>query len=504
MPLADDAVIAVRAHDTFTSHTPELGMPTTLRTGSGERAFHPGPLEFWGLALPERAFGLRPVGMLVGVAGVNIAAIVAAALIVRRRAGTVAAVGALAVLAWLAWSLGRSVVASPWNPHILLLPLACTFLAVWGAANGDTAALIVAIVSGSFVAQAHALYLVFVGVLVAFGAVAFILARRQSRAPLRTPLLAAGVAGVALWSGPIVDQLTHRPGNLVLLERAARHQDPAIGWGGAITILVRAIGAPPFWAHGIANDAFVRRRGHGIAVLSVLGVAVLFALLVGGLAWAVLRRDGVVGGLVATALVALALALFTLARVPDQFPEPPRYRFLMVWPLGALLWFAAALVIVRVLHIPRDTLAIGALALMALIVASAGRVAGGGNVSIENPRDIATVRHLSAAVVPKLQHRVYVVESTGATTFLTMRFGLLAELRRRGVDARVEPGDFYLSPWHAGNVRTDPVLVVADEAGYHPPTGATRLASYTPPRPPKPVDAATGVHFAVYLVPPPS
>src|SRR5207302_7534091 len=110
-----------------------------------------------------------------GTALVNAAALLVAGLLVARLLGRRAAAGTLALLAVLAWALGRQWIVDPWNPYLALLSVfaLCTLAGV--AAAGRTRALIGVAIVGSFVAQAHLIY-----------------------APLAAAMLMVGVAGVAL------------------------------------------------------------------------------------------------------------------------------------------------------------------------------------------------------------------------------------------------------------------------------------------------------------------
>ena len=72
IPMGDDALMSIRAHDVFTAHPPLLGTWSSASLEAGVDLNHPGPLLFDILAVPVRVFGPR-AGVAVGVMLVNVA-----------------------------------------------------------------------------------------------------------------------------------------------------------------------------------------------------------------------------------------------------------------------------------------------------------------------------------------------------------------------------------------------------------------------------------------------
>ena len=60
-------------------------------------------------------------------------------------------------------------------------------------------------------------------------------------------LLASLLVGLVCWSAPLLDQVVHRPGNLVALERTARAHQPTVGPASGWRAAVRAVGVPAWW-----------------------------------------------------------------------------------------------------------------------------------------------------------------------------------------------------------------------------------------------------------------
>jgi hypothetical protein len=141
----------------------------------------------------------------------------------------------------------------------------------------------------------------------------------------------------------------------------------------------------------------------------------------------------------------------------------------------------AALFCARVLRVQPDGGVVLVVAGAVLIVASVGRTWSAGPVSIEHPRDIATVSSLSTQVMRRIGPGPYVVRGCCVSTFLTTRFGVLQALRNHGIDAGVDPSERYLGAAHPVDARTAPVLEVVDLGEYDPPHGAIRLAFHRAP-----------------------
>src|SRR4051794_8405316 len=98
-PLGDDAAIATLSHDVPTTRTPLVGMPSTIAGAAADAnsAHHPGPMLFWTLALPERAAGSAPWGLVVGAALVNALSVLVIGLLASRLAGDAAGVGGIVI-----------------------------------------------------------------------------------------------------------------------------------------------------------------------------------------------------------------------------------------------------------------------------------------------------------------------------------------------------------------------------------------------------------------------
>ncbi|UIJ33822.1 hypothetical protein [Allobranchiibius sp. GilTou73] len=175
LPQGDEAIIALKARDVFSAHPPLLGMRSTSGLSvPGASAHHPGPLEFYLLAIPYLVSGWRSAGLVVGC--------------------LVLAIGFVTVALWHGWVAGRErglgvVLASilgaeliigpslvlPWNPWPPVLGLLAVMVLAWRLFLGHVRVLPWFTAITSFVVQANltfvALLLPLLGVLAGVGIV---------------------------------------------------------------------------------------------------------------------------------------------------------------------------------------------------------------------------------------------------------------------------------------------------------------------------------------------
>lgn len=218
-PAGDDAAVTRFAYDVVTRRTPLLGMPSTLGEGGRPWPHHPGPMLFWALAVPLRVFGSAPAGLMVGVGLVNVAAIVALAMFVRRRSGAIAMLFALAALTSAFFSIGQGALSSVLNPEIAIAPLGLFLVLAWSMADGDLLAVPMTAFVGSFIVQTYLLYAPLVGALTALGVVGLVATRardragaRHERTSMRPYVLATIVVVAVCWCTAVFQVLTKLPG----------------------------------------------------------------------------------------------------------------------------------------------------------------------------------------------------------------------------------------------------------------------------------------------------
>jgi hypothetical protein len=236
---------------------------------------HPGPFYFYLLAPWYWLSGLRTAGMQAGALAINLTAMW---LIVRTTIACASVPTAIAVSGFSAWYAFRAgdMAVSAWNPHVIVLPLmAFIVLSAAMAADPRRAYLLALVAVGAFLAQTHLAMIPIVAVL---GAGIAWTGRGLSRA---TWAYAAGLK-LLLWTPPLVEQITHRPGNLVAIVRffvsAGRGQASSSAlsaWASSLTAAFRPEFRLPLGAEYIAEPGWFLP----VAATSVVGVLVALAFM---------------------------------------------------------------------------------------------------------------------------------------------------------------------------------------------------------------------------------
>lgn len=492
-PIGDDAVIAVLTHDVLSSRTPLLGMPSTVVTNDpDDTPAHPGPLEFWVLAVPERIAG--SFGLTLGAFLVNAGAIVLAALVAARVGGRAAGVGVAVLASILAWTLGRQLVVDIWNPHIAVYPLLALLMVTWAVLAGRVNLLWVVALLASFVAQAHLLYvpLALACGLAALAAVVFTLARRARRTEeWRHDAVVSGGAtlGVLLiaWSFPIYQQLTNSPGNLMAMQETARSQEEAaVGFGFALRAVVQAIGVVPLFLRQANSFSLVNKPWGEIGAITVITAFVVVAVLIGVTALAFRRRDRAAAAAGVTALLALGVATITFARLPEQPIDVARYRVLEMLIVGAFVWFATIFGGVRALPasaterpaVQWTAIAGAALILVTMPIATASA----DSFDRSDPHMRTAVRELARQAEVRLDSDTpYVIDlnTDGGLFGTAAKYGLIRELQTRGFEVGVRDNDFYLDRSHTAPAGAQLLVLATGPAAGEPSAELQRIASVT-------------------------
>jgi hypothetical protein len=362
-PIGDNAMIELRAWDVFSRDFPLLGSGSSASLSAGRDVNHPGPLLFEYLAIPVRLLG-GPVGLAVGAAVLNIAALWGSVLVARRVDGDRTAAGVGVAAAVLAWTMGSELLYDVWQPNILVLPFFCFLVLMWVVFAGRSRALPFAVAVGSLCMQAHISYVVLVPALLVAGVVALAVHDRgQTWTRHRGSLLISVGVGIVLWAPPLWEQFSGAgEGNISrLIGSTGADENPRHGFALGVRILGAVLAVPRGWlrpgfdtAVPIApwvEDADGRRLDLGgfpsvVTALFwlVLAAAVIVALVV------LTRRAGQTftsyGALVAA--VTASVGLISLAITPvDHFGVSP-HRMRWLWALGA---FLLAVVLAAVLNL---------------------------------------------------------------------------------------------------------------------------------------------------------
>ena len=327
-PVSDNADLALRSYQVFTSRTPLVGHQMAVSVGP-HAVFGPGPLQSWILAVPVRidpAQGALWGAMLAAI--IAIAMAIEATWSVAGWRGATATAGCVLLLV----VVRPEVVLDPvWNVWFALLFLVATFCTALAVATGRWGWWPLTVVAASVVVQCQAAYAPPAVALCLVAPALGLLARRDPQGT-RFRWLAAGlVAGVALWAAPIIQEITTSPGNLTLLVRAAG-SGPTIGTTAALRALGGATRLPPAWVHALPTGGGLAQF-FGVAGLVdgpewwgfvVLGLLVLIGAMA---AWTARRGLAVLSVLT---LVLVVGGVVTVASIPSS-------QFLVLGYLGALL-----------------------------------------------------------------------------------------------------------------------------------------------------------------------
>jgi hypothetical protein len=400
-PAGDVGLIELRVRDVGGGHTPLLG--SYSRFGFNQ----PGPLLLDVLAVPYRLLGGRFSGIEVGAVALNAVALVLVLLVAHRRGGRVALAGTAAVLAVFVHGCGPRWLADPWEPHVLVAPGLALLVVAFDAVAGRPWALPVAGALASLLAQATGTLLPFavamggwavVGVVVVGLAAAR--ARSQGAGPpveRRRVAVAVGVTVAVvfvLWAPPLLEQLTHRPGNLTVMYRTLARGGPKLGLGDGWRAVALELSHRATWLGneqrfvGLSGAVDVRAAPVvpvGAVALVVVGVAV---------AW---RRRRAAALLVATVAVALIASTFAMSRlIGPVFAWIPQWLRL----LGVATWLAVFAGVVALVPpaVRRRAAAVAVPVLAAVAVVASGvtAVAAAGDWREPDPiRD--AVLHLAPA-----------------------------------------------------------------------------------------------------------
>jgi hypothetical protein len=401
MPLGDQGIVATRAYDVLTSHTPLLGQYSEASVVTGRPTYSPGPLLYWLLALPARVGA--PASLTLTMAAVNVASILAIVALARRRGGVVLAIGAAGALALMCISLSSESLHGIFNPSAALFPFALLVFMCWSLACGDYRLLPTIALVASFVTQAHVAYLLPSLGLVVIGLMGVAASRRSLGLPARSlRRWGTGALLVALlcWSAPIVDQVAHHVGNFSALAAEAGTKAKTQGLGPAWRATMHAVGVVPRWLRPPGTTAGhlgpVSGGDYGDTRLPDLwtpastlakttGVLLLAALvLVAGFGARRRRRDLVAGALIGLVLCAALAAV--VSETPLRTTNTLGYTLWWGSVAGMWVWLFlawSALLLVR----GRTRLARARLPGYAPLLGVAGVAAAGGAVAAAKPAD---------------------------------------------------------------------------------------------------------------------
>lgn len=518
-PEGDDARVTTRIRSVLTGNPPLLGMRST--SGDGNRALdthHPGPLQFYLDAPLSALFNYSAAGIVIAVAVVNIVCVVGIVLLTHRMRGLRTAVPMCAALLLAEWALGPDVLARPLNPSAAVLPVLLMLVATWSVLDRDRHGLWVALLSGSYAAQAE---LAFCPLAVAACGTALLVvicrtwSRRHSRlgtgggliAPQRRTVVIFALV-VLVWLPSIIELVVLHPNNVELLIRYVNGS----GHEGATA----STGVAGGFEHVVGNlsptqfsrfDTSIAVAPSGTAI--AIGICVLVLLVVALGAGPRLPHTAATRGcwVVLLAVVAESVAL---SAKPDSGPGT-------FWLLPVLLLppLAYGALVIRGIELLRATsmqdrisalagrwssrsmlsaaVAVGVAA--ALVASVAARPPTLANSKRANAVTAAVLDYVNAHGKP---HTPIAVNSVGLQAWVTLSSAVGFQLLRHGYPAHFMIDWSYpedTSRWNVSSAPRGSILVtLADEsaaAGVKLRPGAVPI--------PLPADVAAGTHLWISI-----
>jgi hypothetical protein len=499
LPAGDQANIATRAYDVFTSRSSLVGLHSDASAVTNHAVYSLGPMLFWLLALPARF--ASPGWMTLTMGLVNTAAIVGVVVLARRRGGVALMFITAVALILMSRSLAPEVLHDVWNPSAGLFPFTLLIFLCWSVACGEYRLLPLTVLVVSFVVQCQLAFvppcLGLLAIALAGLAVSLRSQRRDSpadRSKRRRSLMRWGAAALIVaavcWTPPLIDQIQNKPGNLTEVVKTATTHTPKLGTTVGWHTVVRAIGVPPWWLRDPAspwNRKFeVRAASSTLATVS--SVLILVALLAVA-AIGILRRRAELwtGALIALALCAGLMAVASATPTKRVLAETLGYTLWWGSPAGMFVWVLLGWSVVALLaplrlaslRLPRlGTPVLASATGLAAVAAVAIAVALAARPDYHRPeyRPIAQIyAGLKRAVPP---HRtVKLVGQLGNTTFrfkMATRFALL----KRGIRPLAPGTDVRLGSWYQLDHRAFDCAVYVKDGSSRPAPKSTAVARF--------------------------
>lgn len=317
-PIGDSALLYLRTADVGTRHHPLLGSWSSASLSLGRNINNPGPL-YDDLVAPFAHLFPVGVGNVIGVAAINVAFVLLAALGARRIGGPRWEAWTLLVSAALAWSLGSEVLFDIFQAHALLFPFLAALVLGVGAMTGHQWTWPWLVGVWSVILQTHISY-AYIGVVVIATAVGVVATTHRER-PTRTTMVWVAVVTVIASVQPVIEQFTaDGEGNLSRLAKSAGGTDVAVGAGNAFRMVAAVFALPPWWSRWGFADTIQPAGAGAIPWLPGWPAAVVsFAILVTAVSvstwWARRAHRPVLFAVDAIALAGLVGSVVALSRL---------------------------------------------------------------------------------------------------------------------------------------------------------------------------------------------
>jgi hypothetical protein len=449
-PVSDDGMIAIRSFDVLRGHPPLLGQYTQVSSFAGHPTFSLGPMLYWLLAIPAQ---IGPAALAVTTAAMNLACVVGAVAIAAWRGGRalmfVAAIAILVMCRSLPVEAGYEI----FNPWAALFPFTLLLFVAWSVGAGEARLLPALALIGSFVVQCHLTYVLPVLAITVVAVVGLVAwpesrGRRLKQAGLARWVIASLIVALLCWSGPLVYELRHRPGNLELILEAATGDRPTTGLDAGEHVIAHTVGWFPWWAQAEPDrDERIVQLQTAPATVTTATAGLVLACLLIALALALRRREREAAVAVALSLVLCASVGAVAASVPTTIVGLSTVAWVLNWTsqVGAWAWVTLAcsawVLFGRAgadLHLRRRTVALGALGLT-LLLSLAVATRSGDDPDRQPPgiKDFDLVRAATARTTTAVRgsNEVLIRPAQLSRTLgpLTLRSAIAYALRRKGV-----------------------------------------------------------------------
>jgi hypothetical protein len=460
VPLFDAAYFTVRSRDVATAHNPLVGAWSMGSREVGTWLNNLGPLQLDVLAPFTK---VEPYwGTAAGVAATNIAAIVGVWLVSRRILGPAGVVGAMAATVLLQLNEGSLMLIEARQQLALVLPMWCTLWLAAAAWVGRWWALPWLALAASFVLQTHFTYAYQTVAVAAASTIAFIVHQRRTGSELIKAIGLAVAITALCWVQPFWDQL-FGSGNAADVLGQSGGSERSVGASRGIRILAESVYVPPFFTPGSMGD-LLRRGSRPSLLVAVLAVGVWAALL---LATAIVmhRRHRGLAAMAAVGVVALAGSVVAVIKIPptEQFGIIAQ-NYYWIWPMAL---YQATAVAGSALRAPyrwlagaaaRDVPRVVVPAMAAATALAAIPLLRPTTYLPETDHEWAVSRQLARPLLDDLGASLDEIDLAGPVLIdlgdvRHVRYTLLAELQRRGVDFVFAAGSTDLSRF--GDERCD-------------------------------------------------
>ncbi len=404
---------------------------------------HPGPLLFWIFTPLYTLTRSSSWSLPATVAIINVACVIAIVQLIRRRFGDSSAFASLVPIALLLHGLGPSILTSPWNPDVPVLPfLVLMFIAI-EIADGRWSALPWYVLMTSFIVQSHigaALPVAFVS------AAAIASGLRAAHRGLRPQRVGRGLVivtcAVTLWAwlGPIIEQLRHGSrGNLALLWQYSIANHSKVGANRALHAVTAAFATTATWWHGppsvnpFSNEDL--SLTHWRLPIGLILIAPVFVVV-----W---RRHREMRTAIVVSIAALVGAPIGISQISGL-----GYGYLYRWldPIAAASFIVALIGSVAIAartQMPNNAITVTrAVTLLLLLTTTAASAHGAVAWDARDHAPMAIADHLSSDVEHHLHAGQRIeVGNAGGLKISVVTTAILLRLEKDGFDATAPPRD---------------------------------------------------------------